>query len=127
MTEAVLDASAILALVYAEPGAQLVREAARNSVMSSVNFAETLSRVVDEGVRIDEIVDMLARIGVTVASADRLDAIAVGGLFEATRRTGVSLGDRFFLALVRSSGLPGLTADRRLAELDLGLDIRLIR
>jgi ribonuclease VapC len=44
-----------------------------------------------------------------------------------TRRTGVSLGDRFCLALARELSLPALTADRRWKDLGLGVEIQLIR
>ena len=92
MSVAVLDASALLALVQDEPGADRVQDAlARGAAMSAVNWAETLSR--------------LAEFGVTPES--------VGArLRQPTRHLKLSLGDRACLALGRTLGLPVLTTDR---------------
>jgi ribonuclease VapC len=127
VAEVVLDSGAVLAALFGERGAEVALSAAPSSLISSVNYAEALSRMVEEGLRLEDAIDMLARMGGEVVAVDALDAIAVGGMFMSTRRTGTSLADRFFLALVRSSGLPGLTTDRRLAELDMGVEVRLIR
>jgi PIN domain nuclease of toxin-antitoxin system len=48
-------------------------------------------------------------------------------MHEKTRRTGVSMGDRFCLALAQETGARALTADRRWKDLDLGVTITLIR
>ena len=45
----------------------------------------------------------------------------------ATRSRGLSLGDRACLQLATRRGLPALTADRAWAEIDAGVEVRLIR
>jgi PIN domain nuclease of toxin-antitoxin system len=127
VAEAVLDSGAVLAMVFDEPGAHVAWSVVRTSVIGAVNYAEVLSRMVEEGMHVDDAVYRLARIGLGVVAADELDAVAVGSMFLKTRRTGTSLADRFFLALARSTGLPGFTTDRRLAALDVGAEVRLIR
>jgi ribonuclease VapC len=39
----------------------------------------------------------------------------------------LSLADRACLALAQHEGLPAVTADRKWAQVDIGVDIRLIR
>jgi len=50
-------------------------------------------------------------------SATKLGAVAIKD----------SLGDRVCLALARRRGLPVLTTDKPWADLDLGIEVRLIR
>ena len=50
-----------------------------------------------------------------------------GELRAATRKAGLSFADHACLALAEREGLPAITADRRWAALDIGLDIHLIR
>ena len=47
MTSVVLDASAMMAYLNAEPGADIVRAALHDAVMSSVNFSEVLKKTVE--------------------------------------------------------------------------------
>jgi ribonuclease VapC len=62
-----------------------------------------------------------------VAPFDADQAVEVGGLEPALRGRGISLGDRACLMLARARGLPVLTGDRKWAELDLGVEVRLFR
>jgi PIN domain nuclease of toxin-antitoxin system len=71
--------------------------------------------------------DLVARFGVGVVPADEFTAGAAGAMVATTRRTGTSLADRFFLALAIEARLPALTSDRRLIELGIPADLRLIR
>ncbi len=62
MTTAVLDASAVLALLFSEPGADVVRPRMRGGLISTVNLAEVLAKLVDKGVPAEDAaraVDML--------------------------------------------------------------------
>ncbi len=47
---AVLDASAVLTLLYREPGHQLVAELVDGSVISSVNWSEVTQKLAQRGV-----------------------------------------------------------------------------
>jgi PIN domain nuclease of toxin-antitoxin system len=58
-------------------------------------------------------------------TADR--ALGAGRIHERTRGRGISMGDRFCLALAEELGLPVVTGDRRWKDLGLPLDVRLIR
>lgn len=113
----VLDASALLAYLRDEPGAELVAEAiADGVVISTVNLAEVLSRSADRGADPAKIAAKLTESGlldgaITVEPFMTGDAIDAARLRPLTRDAGLSLGDRACLALARRLGIPALTAD----------------
>lgn len=123
----VLDASALLAAVLFEPGSANVR-ALRHPVISAVNLAEVVARLqrdVDDAA----VIGAIATLDLTVIAADREQAMVAGLLGEKTRSAGLSLGDRFCLALARQLGVAALTADRawlRIADV-VGVEVQLIR
>jgi len=123
----ILDASAMLALLQQEPGAETVLAQAKGSRMVAVNFCEVLQRVLAKGVKAAIAEQTLDRLEITVVPFDRALARIAAELRERTRFMGASLGDRACLALGVTTGLPILTADRDWQQLDLGLDIRIIR
>ena len=121
MTECVLDASALLALLNREPGAQRVAEALQSGVaMSTVNLAEVVGKLADLGLPEGDIREVLEPLGMGVVDFDAAAAYAVGMLRPATRVAGLSLGDRACLALGQQVGKVVLTADRSWAGLSLG-------
>ena len=130
---AVLDASALLALLKGEPGAERVAEALeRGAYLSAVNLAEVLSRLADWGEDPAEAQARMAQVGLLGAAVEVLpftgeDALEVARLRALTRAYGLSFGDRACLALARRLGLPALTAERAWAELGLGIPVEIIR
>jgi ribonuclease VapC len=127
VTEVVLDSSAILADFHREPGGDVVREAMRSSRISAVNYAEVLTHLVEMGLPPSEARFTVEVMAFSVVAADQSTATTAGLLHEKTRRTGVSLGDRFCLALALETGLPVLTTDRIWKDLDVGVEVILIR
>lgn len=125
--DCVLDASAVLAVIRGESGAEMVEVQLARALISAVNFAEVISRLSDLGVPNAVAVSSVMELGAEVAIFDDLAAVSVGALRVKTRIRGLSLGDRACLALALSAGLPALTADRVWAELDLGVEVVLIR
>ena len=113
MTEVVLDASALLALLHDEPGGTKVAEAITDARMSSVNYAEVVSHFIHSGMPAEQVDAMLRPLPMTVVAADEGLATIAGRLRAVTAEAGLSLGDRFCLALARRDGLPALTADRQ--------------
>ena len=55
MAEAVLDASALLAFLRNEPGAEEVAAVLTLSCISAVNLAETISKMVEYGKPLDDV------------------------------------------------------------------------
>ncbi|MGC8876942.1 type II toxin-antitoxin system VapC family toxin [Thermus sp.] len=123
---AVLDASALLALLKGEPGAERVAEALeRGAYLSAVNLAEVLSKLADWGEDPAEAQARMAQVGLLGAAVEVLsftgeDALEVARLRALTRAHGLSFGDRACLALARRLGLPALTMEGAWAGLDLG-------
>jgi ribonuclease VapC len=127
MTEFVLDSSAVLADLRGEPGAEVVRAASPTSYLSAVNYAEIITKLIEAGTPPDEAGAIAEQLGYTVVVADQARAASAGKLHARTRRTGVSIGDRFCLALAEELSLPALTGDRRWRTLKLGVEVTLIR
>jgi ribonuclease VapC len=123
----ILDASAMLALLFAEPGADQVLPQAKGSQLLSVNFAEVIQRVIQAGGTAAEAEQMMDRLEIAIVPFDRGLARLAAELRERTRSIGASLGDRACLAFGLASGRPILTCDRAWGRLELGLDLRMIR
>jgi PIN domain nuclease of toxin-antitoxin system len=129
----VLDASALLAHLRDEPGADVVAEAiASGAVISTVNLAEVFSRVADQGDDPAKLAAELTQIGlldgvITVEPFTAADAIDAGRLRPLTRDAGLSLGDRACLALARRLDAPALTADTDWQGVAHGVELRPIR
>ena len=127
MSEVVLDASALIAVAKRELGADAVLSVIHEAAVSTVNLAETISRLSDEGQGQPEIAQKLAMYELDVVPFNEEQAWDAGLLRPLTRPFGLSLGDRACLALARSLRLPVLTGDRAWAELNIGVDVRLFR
>ncbi|MES2755649.1 MAG: type II toxin-antitoxin system VapC family toxin [Pseudomonadota bacterium] len=123
----VIDTSVLLAYLFQEPGGNLLARDEGPFVLSSVNFAEALSKLIDRAVDHDEAMNALRGLPIEHKPFDREDARRAALLRTATRHRGLSLGDRACLALAQSLNLPVATADRQWAELDLGIAVRLTR
>ena len=130
---AVLDASALLAYLFGEPGAEEVSALlVETCAISAVNFSEVLSKLSDYGKKSEEAADLMERQGLTgsailVLPFDETQARALARLRAKTRRAGLSLGDCACLALASTLNLPVATADRVWATLRLGVEVRCIR
>ncbi|MFZ4381966.1 MAG: type II toxin-antitoxin system VapC family toxin [Sandarakinorhabdus sp.] len=126
---AVLDASALLAAMLEEPGQETVERALPHAIISSVNFVEVASRLIDGGLSPAEAEEDLAALELTVIDFDHVQAIEAARLRAITRHAGLSLGDRACLALARVRHVPVLTADRAWAGLAeaIGVEVELVR
>lgn len=123
----VLDASAVLAYLHGEPGHELVAAALDDGVISAVNWAEALQKIDAAGGDVDRLGNGLLALGLDVAALTRYDARVIARLWQETCSAGLSLGDRACLATAQRLELPTLTADRAWSELDLEVDVQLIR
>lgn len=128
MSSAVLDASALLALVLNEPGRSVVAAAvSAGAVIGTVNLSEVVAKLHENGATEAAIHLALDPLAIAIAHFDTDLAYAAGFLRPATRAAGLSFGDRACLALAQSLALPALTADRSWASLSLGITITVIR
>ena len=107
----VLDASALLALMDAEPGEDAVAAVLPGALLSSVNLAEVVSKLAERGMPAAQAhADALA-LGIEVVAFDGDLALDAGVLRPLTRAAGLSLGDRCCLALARSREAAVLTTE----------------
>jgi ribonuclease VapC len=127
MISAVLDSSAILALLNNEPGASAVEAVLDDALVSTVNYAEIISKLVERGSTSAQAQSALGAIVLTTADFDIALAQRAGALRAETMRRGLSLGDRACLALAEREGVPALTSDRSWVGAASGIDVRLIR
>jgi PIN domain nuclease of toxin-antitoxin system len=123
----VVDSSAVLALLLGEPGADAVAELIRDAEMSIVNLCEVMTKTVEAGGDAAEVNEIMLSYGTRIRAFREAHAIEAARLRPLTMHLGLSLGDRACLAQGRLSDLPILTADRRMAEAQVELEIRLIR
>lgn len=112
MSSVVLDASALLALLKGEPGSAKVASVIADATISVVNLSEVVSHFVRAGMPTKDVEDMLKALPFTLAAADADLAWEAGRLRADTVEAGLSLGDRFCLALAKRDGLPAWTADK---------------
>ncbi len=109
----VLDASAVLALIFEEPGQQRVLDAILDGAeMTTANFAEVATRYVLRGASVDDLSAMRNGLAVTLVPIDEDLAIRAALMARATKSAGLSLGDRLCPALAQRTGQVALTADR---------------
>jgi PIN domain nuclease of toxin-antitoxin system len=127
VSSVVLDSSALLAFIHGEPGGEVVAGVVGEALISSVNLAEVVTKLVERTGSLDLARAALGMANVDVVDFDGVQAEQAGALVTRTRSRGLSLGDRACLTLAAQEALPVLTADRIWATLKLAVEVRLIR
>lgn len=112
MSAAILDASALLALLKDEKGAKKVADLLPGARIGAVNHCEVASYFYRAGLQEDEVDRIMRAVAIDVVTADAALAIEAARLQPPTASAGLSLGDRFCLALAKREQLPAITADK---------------
>jgi ribonuclease VapC len=129
VSEFVLDASAVLAVLFEEPGGAYVYGVLNGSEISVVNLSEVYATLLEGGMTFEDADELVSPLPFRIRTFRNGHAWQTAKLRPLTRKYGLSLGDRACLATAIFADLPVLTSDRRMAESQgvVGLDIRLIR
>ena len=131
MNEIVLDASALLAYLYQEAGADIVDSAtSMGAYISVINWAEVLSIVSLKGENVDDLASKMTQKefgNLIILPVTEADAVQIGKLRLKTKVLGLSLGDRACLALGLRLESTVLTADKIWRNLSIGIPITTIR
>lgn len=129
MNKVVLDASAVLAFLFEEAGAELVSSVlgAGSGLISCVNYAEVVAKLIDRGMPPLIIRETLSGLELELVDHDESQAFITGELRAISKTYGLSLGDRACLALGIVKLLPVLTADRVWLNVPVQTEVRVIR
>lgn len=125
--EVVFDASAVLAILKRERGADRALAVLGRAKISCVNLAEVQSKLVYEGLDKQTAWARIDFLGCNPVPFDSDLARQAGSLIEKTKSAGLSLGDRACLALAMERKAKVYTADRAWTDLGLGIEIEVIR
>jgi PIN domain nuclease of toxin-antitoxin system len=121
-----LDASAVLAFLQGERGAQVIRPVLGESLVLSVNWSEVLQQVTRRSDRsAAEVGAMLVAVGVEVEPLWRGDAERAAEMWSIWPH--LSLADRCCLAAAERLDVIVYTADGEWASLDSSVRVELIR
>jgi len=128
VSKVVLDASAILAFLYEEPGAEkLTEELLAEARVSTVNVTEAATKLIQGG---DDPGAVWRDLEFFFPSAEAFTAEharTASKLVLQTRALGLSLGDRACLALAIALKAPVWTADRSWKKLNIGVPVHVMR
>jgi ribonuclease VapC len=125
--EIVFDASALLAILKRERGADRALAALDQAVISTVNVAEVQSKLIEAGLDRHAAWASIEFLGCRSVAFSEALAREAGSLIATTRPFGLSLGDRACLALAIERKAKVYTTDRNWKNLSLGIEIEVIR
>jgi ribonuclease VapC len=124
----VLDASALMAVINSETGAdKLTPQIMSAATASTVNLAEVHGKLVQRGFTPEDAWAAAHGVIDEAVAFTAEQAKTAGDLVVQTRALGLSLGDRACLALGIALRAPVYTADRAWKNLKLGIRIHVIR
>lgn len=125
----VLDASAILAIMFREQGTEIVEQYLDSSetLVSSINVSEVFAKQLELNIPIEQTIVFLGLLGIEIVDFNKESAIQAATLRKLTREWGLSLGDRACLALGQQFSCPVITADRAWGNMGLGIEVIVIR
>jgi PIN domain nuclease of toxin-antitoxin system len=125
--ETVIDSSSALCFLLRERGWEVFSDFVPAGIMSVVNYAEVVQRLLREDANAELRAGALVVAGLRLIDVDLDVAIGAARLESSTRKQGISLGDRICLALGIERKLPVLTADKPWKDLRLPVEIKLLR
>jgi PIN domain nuclease of toxin-antitoxin system len=122
-----LDASALLAVLLQERGAEVVEQRVAGAAISAVNYSEVLKKAVEKGGTLEAAASVVRSLGLEIIPFEEWNATDAARLYASTKDKGLSFADRACLSLAIELDAPLYTADKRLAEVNAPIDVVLIR
>ena len=123
----VLDASAVLAYLFREPGTEIIEHNFGEAIMSAVSLADVLSRVAQDGNDVAALQSELENRLFEIVPFTGFDAAGTAALAVTTMPPGLTVGERAAVELARARGTDVWTADRAWEMLDLPVRVRVVR
>lgn len=123
----VLDSSAVLAVIFNEPGGEKIVDLLQGGLLSTVSLAEIHTRLLLDGRPADFAWNRILSMGFEVCFFDDEQARFAAEMIGKTRPFGLSLGDRACLALAMQRKAKVYTTDHVWKNLPLGIEIEVIR
>ena len=108
----VLDSSAILAVLHHEPGSDVAIQRFPDSIVSAVNAAEVLTKLLEKSNDLDTAIEAFELLQLDIVDFDYAHATKAAELRPITKNLGLSLGDRSCIALAMLSDATAVTADK---------------
>ena len=131
MQRVVLDASAVMAFLYDEPGGgaveALLLDEETEVRVCAMNLCEVVTLLAAAGLGPEEIRENLELFDGQCADFTEAMAMRAGEMSTATRSAGLSLGDRACLTLAAEMGAVAWTTDRAWKKVKTGAVVKLIR
>jgi ribonuclease VapC len=122
-----LDASALLAFMFREPGHEHVAQYIDDCCLSTVNLSEVIARFVRDGHDAQAVLWQITTTRIEIVPFSTPQAALTADLQPQTKPFGLSLADRACLALALDRQIPALTADRVWQEVPVEIEIMTIR
>jgi ribonuclease VapC len=123
----VLDASAILAVLFNERGSEALVPLLEGALVSTVNMAEVVAQLVRRGVDAERAWRQVLELGCELCPFDEEQARLAGELARQARHNGLSLGSRACLALAKAKQATVYTPNPAWKSLDLGIEVEVVR
>lgn len=113
----IFDASAVLALLNSEKGAEKAASLISGSLLSAVNALEVQQKLIDAGMDADDAEAMLNSLGLTIVPFDARQASVAAVLRPLARKHRLSLADCACIAVSRVLEMPALSGDQAWKEI----------
>jgi len=117
VARAVLDASAVIALLRDEAGADVIAGYIGDALISTVTLQEVVKALLVRGFTLELARTMIEALHLEPRAHTVEDASAAAALYAARRARGCGLGDRTCMALAIAEGLPAITTDKEWSAL----------
>jgi ribonuclease VapC len=127
VTSVVLDASALLAVMNSERGADVVLPTLSDAAISAVNYSEVLKKTIERNTPTEPVIAFINGWPIEIVPFDETLAAMSAGLYPETKQHGLSFADRACLALGVQRNCKVLTSERRMGLVVLPIKVKLIR